>query len=104
MNVKRTKSGIAGGIFLIGLGVLVTTGSWWPGIMFVIGLAIGADRAFRGNYLQALTAFAVCSGIGLVSSVDLPWNIYGPFILISLGAIILVQGLLSGQGENTRNE
>jgi hypothetical protein len=104
MNVKRTKSGIAGGIFLIGLGVLVTTGSWWPGIMFVIGLAIGADRAFRGNYTQALTAFAICFVIGLVSSVNLPWNIFGPFILISLGAIILVQGLLSGQGENTRNE
>jgi hypothetical protein len=104
MNIKRTKSGIAGGIFLIGLGVLVMTGSWWPGIMFVIGLAIGADRAFRGSYMQALTAFAVCFAIGLASSVDLPWNIYGPFILISLGAIVLVQGLLSGQGGNPRNE
>jgi hypothetical protein len=52
MNTKRTKSGIAAGIFLIGLGVLVTTGSWWPGIMFVIGLSVGADRAFRGNYVR----------------------------------------------------
>jgi len=74
MNVKHPKSGIAGGILLIGLGVLVITGSWWPGIMIVIGLAAGAERAFRGNYMQALTAFAVCSAIVLISAANIPWN------------------------------
>lgn len=98
MNTRRTKSGIAGGIFLIGLGILTMTGFWWPGVMFVIGLAIGADRVFRGNYLQALTALVVCFAIGLISAVDIPWNIFGPFILIALGAIVLVQGILSKQG------
>jgi len=97
MNIRRTKSGIAGGIFLIGMGILILTGSWWPGLMFVIGLALAADRAFRGNYVQALTAFAVCSAIAVVSSTDIPWNIFGPFILISLGTVVLVQGVLSKQ-------
>ncbi len=97
MNTKRTKSGIAGGIFLIGLGVLILTGSWWPGLMFVIGLALAADRAFRGNYAQAVTAFAVCSAIAVISATDIPWNIFGPFILISLGAVVLAQGVLSKQ-------
>jgi hypothetical protein len=97
MNTKHTKSGIAGGIFLIGLGMLIITGSWWPGIMIVIGLAVGADRAFRGNYMQALTALAVCSAIVLISTVNIPWNIFGPFILISMGAVVLVQGVLTKQ-------
>lgn len=97
MNIRRTKSGIAGGIFLIGMGILILTGSRWPGLMFVIGLALAADRAFRGNYVQALTAFAVCSAIAVVSSTDIPWNIFGPFILISLDAVVLVQGVLSKQ-------
>lgn len=97
MNTKQTKSGIAGGILLIGLGVLIITGSWWPGIMIVIGLAVGADRAFRGYYMQALTAFAVFSAITLISTTNIPWNIFGPFILISLGAVVLVQGVLSKQ-------
>jgi hypothetical protein len=88
MKTQRTKSGISGGIFLIGLGILIMTGAWWPGIMFVIGLAIGADRAFRGNYMQALTAFAVCLAIGLISATDIPWNIFGPFLLISIGAVV----------------
>lgn len=98
MNTQRTKSGIAGGIVLIGLGVLIITGSWWPGIMFVLGLAIGADRAFRGKYIQGLTAFVFFSAIPILSAVDIPWNIFGPFILISLGAIVLVQGILAKQG------
>jgi hypothetical protein len=94
MNVQRTKSGIAGGIFLIGLGVLTITGSWWPGLMFIIGLAIGAERAFHGKYMQSLTAFAVCFAIGLISTTDIPWNIFGPFLLIAIGAVVLVQGLM----------
>ncbi len=93
MNTKRAKSGIAGGIFLIGLGILIVTGGWWPGLMFVIGLAIAADRAFRGNYLQAVTALAVCFAIGLLSAVDIPWNVFGPFILISLGAVAVMKGI-----------
>ena len=97
MNTKRTKSGIAGGIFLIGLGVLAITGSWWPGVMIVIGLAVGADRAFRGNYMQALTAFAVCSAIALISATNIAWNIFGPFILISFGVVVLMQGVLKTQ-------
>jgi hypothetical protein len=97
MNRRNQKSGIAGGIFLIGIAVLILTGSWWPGILFVAGLAIGAGRAFQGKYVQALTALAVCFAIGLLSAADIPWNIFGPFILISLGAVVLVQGLTARQ-------
>ena len=97
MNRRNQKSGIAGGIFLIGIAVLILTGSWWPGILFVAGLAIGAGRAFQGKYVQALTALAVCFAIGLLSAADIPWNIFGPFILISLGAVVLVQGFTARQ-------
>ena len=97
MNNHRTKSGIAGGIFLIGLGVLIFTGNWWPGIMFVIGLAIGADRAFRGNYVQALTVLVFFSALPLLSAADIPWHIFGPFILISIGTVVLAQSFISKQ-------
>jgi len=97
MKTKPTKSGIAGGIFLIGLGMLILTGNWWPGLMFVIGSALAADRVFRGNYAQAITAFAVCSAIAVFSTTNIPWNIFGPFILISFGIVALVQRVLSKQ-------
>ncbi len=103
MNAQQTKSSIAGGIFLIGIGILIMTGSWWPGILLVIGLAIAADRAFHGNYMQALTALAICLAIGLVSMANIPWRIYGPFILISVGVVTVVQGVLSKK-DNEQND
>jgi hypothetical protein len=92
---QKSKSGFAGGIFLIGLGILIITNAWWPGIMFVLGLAAGADRVLRGKYLQGLTAFALFAAVSLFSAVDIPWRIFGPFILISLGVVALVQALTS---------
>lgn len=97
MNTKNAKSGISGGIFLIGLGVLIVTGSWWPGVLLVIGLAIAADRAFHKKYMQALTALAICFAISAISITNIPWRIYGPFILISLGIVTLAQGAWSKQ-------
>lgn len=93
MKAKHANSGIAGATILIGLGVLFMTGNWWPGIVIVIGLAIGGDHAFRGNYMQAMIALALCSAILLIAAVKTPWNILGPFILISLGALVLMQAV-----------
>ncbi|MEB2334486.1 MAG: hypothetical protein OZ914_09270 [Anaerolineaceae bacterium] len=97
MNTKSTKSGIAGGIFLIGLGVVIVTGSWWPGMLLVIGLAVTAERVFHKEYMQALLGLAICSAIAVISISNIPWRIYGPFILISLGIVTLAQGVLSKQ-------
>ena len=46
---KARASGISGGILLIGLGILLFSGWWWPGIMFAIGLSAGAELVFRGK-------------------------------------------------------
>ena len=33
MDKQKQASTLSGGIFLIGLGILIITGWWWPGIM-----------------------------------------------------------------------
>ena len=80
---RRTRRGgmhsssIAGGVFLVGLGMLVLTGWWWPGIMLVIGLASAAELARRGQMLVAIGTFlgfaAIPVGIALVSAIGVPW-------------------------------
>ncbi|RIK29053.1 MAG: hypothetical protein DCC56_14435 [Anaerolineae bacterium] len=97
MNKERAELGIAGGIFLIGIGVLIMTGFWWPGILFVIGLALAADHAFHRRYVQALMAFVVCLAVGLIFAINVPWKIYGPFILISFGIVVLTRNVLFKQ-------
>jgi len=95
MDKKKQASGISGGIFLIGLGVLLFTGWWWPGIMLVIGLSAGAEQIFRGKITSGIGTIAFFSAFpiiwAIVQSTDVSWAIIGPFILIALGVIILVK-------------
>ena len=95
MDKKKQASGISGGIFLIGLGVLMYTNWWWPGIMLVIGLSAGAEQIFRGKIASGIGTIAFFSAFpiiwAIVQSTDISWAIIGPFILIALGVIILVK-------------
>lgn len=95
MEKKKHTSTISGGIFLIGLGLFIYTGWWWPGIMFVLGLASGAELVFRGKIMPGLISFLAFSAIGLLAAAEIPWSFFGPFILISLGAVALVKAFSS---------
>ena len=95
MDRKKQASGISGGIFLIGLGMLLYTGWWWPGIMLVIGLSAGAEQIFRGKIASGIGTIAFFSAFpiiwAIVQATDISWAIIGPFILIAIGVIILVK-------------
>jgi predicted membrane-bound mannosyltransferase len=90
---QRKASAISGGLFLIGLGVLIFTGWWWPGIMVVLGLAGGAELIFRGQIARGIGTFVFFWGIALVVMIvqmtNVPWSIVGPLLLIGVGVIIL---------------
>jgi hypothetical protein len=97
MDKKKRASSISGGIFLIGLGVLLITGWWWPGILLVIGLSGGAELIFRGQIARGIGTIAFFSAIpiviAIIQSTDISWAIVGPFILIVLGVITLVKAV-----------
>ena len=92
---QRTASAIWLGIFLVGLGVLLYTGWWWPGIMVILGLAGCAALVFRGQITKAIGTLALFWGIALVfiivQEMEVPWAIVGPLVLIGLGVIVLVK-------------
>ena len=93
MNRRNRTPSVSGGIFLIGLGILVFTSWWWPGILLVIGLASSAELILRGKYLSALVTFAFFAAIPLFVSADIPWRIVGPFILIAMGAAAIFRSI-----------
>ncbi|HNP70899.1 MAG TPA: hypothetical protein PKK15_07320 [Kouleothrix sp.] len=86
---------IAGGVFLVGLGMLALTGWWWPGIMLVIGAASAAELARRGQVAAAAATFvgfaAIPVGIALFAAINVPWLPVGAFVLIALGLISLAR-------------
>ena len=94
MEKRHVRDGITGGLLLIGLGVLLFTGSWWPGIMYVLGIAIGAGLVFRGRCLAGAVLAAIFFSIPLLTKTDIPWNIFGPLILIGIGVVALVKAFV----------
>ncbi len=88
---RRQHNPIAAGLLLIGLGVLALTGWWWPGIMVVLGIAIGAGLVFRGRYLAGAAMAALFFAIPLLVESDIPWQIFGPMVLIGIGAVLLIK-------------
>ena len=98
MNVERTRNGVTGGLLLIGIGVLLLTGWWWPGIMVVLGIAIGSGLIFRGRYLAGLVMAGIFFSIPVLTQITthifIPWNLFGPMILIGLGAAVLLKAFV----------
>jgi hypothetical protein len=95
---KRQGDAISGGLFLIGLGVLIVTGWWWPGIMFALGISSGAGLIFRGRIWQGILSLAFfCSIpiiIWIIQETAIPWTLVGSFVLIGIGVIILVKAFI----------
>ncbi len=99
---NRLASGIAGGIFLISLGVLLVTGWWWPGIMVALGLSSGAALIFRGKVLGGIVSLLFFCGIAIfveiLRTTDVSGVTIGAFILVGIGVIILVKALFFREG------
>ena len=101
MNRRNRTPSVSGGVFLIGLGILIYTGWWWPGILLVTGLASSAELILRGKYVAALISFGFFAAIPLLAGADIPWRIMGPFILIAMGAAAIFRSTQSTENNKS---
>ena len=95
--MRRERSGVAGGLILIGIGILLITGWWWPGIMVVIGVALAADRWLSGRTREGIVLLAIFLAIpvalSVMGSIDIPWIWLLALVLIGLGASGVVKAM-----------
>jgi len=95
MDKEEEHNGVTGGLLLIGLGILIYTNWWWPGIMIVLGISISAGLAFRGRFVSALVMLIIFLGIPVLAEIrGLPWNMAAPAVLIILGLLILGRSVI----------
>jgi hypothetical protein len=84
-------------MIVLGCGVLLITGWWWPGIMVVLGVAFAAERLVAGRVVDAVVVLAIFLGIPLaiavVTRIDIPWVWVFGLVLIGLGGAGVVRSL-----------
>lgn len=92
---ERRNSFIVGGMVVLGLGMVLLTGWWWPGLLLAIGF-VAAAHFMRRDQVAAtvitLLGFVVFPlGLALLSAISVPWLPLGAFLLIASGLIALVR-------------
>jgi len=55
------------------------------------GIAIGSGLAFRDRYVAAVCVAALFFSIPLLVGLPIPWQIFGPMVLIGLGVVVPVK-------------
>jgi predicted tellurium resistance membrane protein TerC len=93
----QRRSGIGSGIILLGIGPLIITGWWWPGIMLVLGLAFAVERLLQGRTRDAVVVAVIFIGIPLLISttqhIHIPATWAIGFIVAALGVGVLVRAI-----------
>jgi len=93
MTEKRRSDQAFGGAMLIGLGILFWTHWWWPGILFVVGIAMAARSVSEGRRWAENRGTLWMLGIGaaflVFDTLRLDWSLLWPLVLIAGGVFLL---------------
>lgn len=86
---KRKSDAIANGAFLIGLGILLFTNAWWPGILLVLWISLFFRQYLTGRVYDAFISTVILVGLFLVSFIKINWSVIIP-VLFVIGGIYLI--------------
>jgi len=88
---KKKAHAISNGIFLIGLGILVLTNAWWPGILLAIWALIGSRQLLTGRKYQAALTTVVLLGLFIVAMLKFDYDMIAPVVLVIAGIYLIVK-------------
>lgn len=89
MLTKRKSDAIANGAFLIGIGILLFTNEWWPGILLVLWISLFLRQYLTGRIYDALVSTIILVGLFLITFIKLNWSVIIP-VLFVIGGIYLI--------------
>jgi hypothetical protein len=88
-NTQRANA-ITAGMWLIGLGLLIATKAFWPGILLLVGITVIVQGHFSGRQTQALRGGIIAIAIGVWAAC----RFSVPLLFVGLGAYIIYSALL----------
>lgn len=86
---KRKSDALSNGVFLISLGILFYTNSWWPGILLAIWAALALRQYLTGRLYDLAISSFILIGLFLITVLKLDWAVLMP-ILFVVGGIYII--------------
>jgi hypothetical protein len=77
---------VSSAVWLVGIGVLMVTGWWWPGIMFLIGISAIVQGFVAGRGWYAFQGGLWTLGIGVWAAAH--YNMLVFFCLLALSGLL----------------
>ncbi len=88
-------------LFLIGIGILIWSSYWWPGVAIVLSVSLALRQFLVGRRSDMWTSLMLGSVITLLSIFSLDWAIVLPVLFIFSGLYIFFRDFL---GDNSDPE
>jgi hypothetical protein len=89
MVTKRKADAISNGAFLIGLGILLFTNAWWPGILLVLWTSLFLRQYLTGRFYDAFMSTFILIGLFIIAFIKINWSVLIP-VLFVIGGIYLI--------------
>ncbi len=90
---SQRSNGITAGIWLIGLGLLMATKAWWPGILLLLGITVIVQGWLSGRPRHLTRGGMMAIAIGVWAACK--FNI--ALLFVGLGVYVIYTALLSTQ-------
>lgn len=98
---KKKAQTVSTALFLLGLGALIFTDSWWPGIMLAVGFPLAVRQYLLGRHYDMIVTLVVFLGTFVTVRFDVSWRVFLP-ILFTLGAFYILLREFLGTEEETK--
>ncbi|MBP9840886.1 MAG: hypothetical protein KBC64_00495 [Simkaniaceae bacterium] len=101
---KKRITSFSGSLFFLGLAVVSLTGTWWPGMMLVIGLPLALKQYLSGRKGDMLVSLFVFVGIFIAAQFNLSFEILLPVLFLIAALYLGAREFLESSGETVDEE
>lgn len=88
---RRRASAFASALFFVGLAILVLYGTWWPGIMLVIGIPLALRQGLLGHFYDTIITLFIFTGVFVIALYNVGLDILLPVLFVVAAIFILMR-------------
>jgi predicted membrane protein len=88
---KKKAAIISNGIFLICVGIMIFTNTWWPGIILAVAVTITSRQYLSGRYYHAIISAVIFTALFILAIARFNFDVLAPVLFILAGIFLIVR-------------